>query len=66
MASQIIVGALYALDKAPLAHPDDLDELAFLYDHGDRVGAAGELEHLLVGLAVLFYVVLHKVYPTLL
>src|SRR3712207_9257107 len=46
-----------------LPHPTHLDGLALLHDHGHRAVATGELEHPLVGLAVLFDVVLHEVHP---
>jgi hypothetical protein len=53
-----------ALDEAPLAHPAHLDGLALLEDYGNRMVAAGELEHPLVGISVLLYVVLHEVHST--
>ena len=54
----------HPLDEVALLHPADLDGLALLYYHRHGPVAIGELEHPLVGLAVLFYVVLYEVHPT--
>ena len=51
------------LDEAPLSHPADPDGLALLDYNWHGPVTAGEAEHALVGLAVLFHVVLYEIYP---
>src|SRR5215210_4011606 len=50
-------------DKAPLPHPAYLDGPPLLDDHGHSPVTVCELEHALVGNAVLLDVVLHEVHP---
>src|SRR5215217_2369865 len=50
-------------DKAPLPHPAYLDGSTLLDDHGHSPVTVCELEHALVGNAVLLDVVLHEVHP---
>ena len=51
-----------ALDEAPLSHPTYPNRLAIFDDHRNRAVSTGELEHTLVGIAVLFDVVLFEVH----
>ena len=53
-----------ALDVAPLSHPTYPNRLAIFDDHRNRAVSTGELEHTLVGIAILFNVILYEVHST--